>query len=647
MRYPALARPLALGPVVLRNRVVSAPMERNYSTPDGEMTRAYIDYLAARAEGGAALVFSEASYVRADGRGRARQAGVAEDRHIPGLAAMAAAVHEHGAKAGVELNHGGRTVRSRVSGLPPVAPSAVPCPPAGGDMPAVLGGEEVHDLVECYGKAARRCREAGVDVLSVHAAHGYLVHQFLSPLTNLRTDEFADPLRFLDLVLAAVRNAAPELCVGIRISAFEGVPGGLDAARTLELVRAARLDLIDFIDVSAGNYEAAQWMVQPGEWPPGILADHAEPYRTLGLPVGVAGRISDPQVAEEVVVRGRADFVSMARALHADPRWPRRVLAGEPFRPCIACNVCIDSLHGGAPVPCSVNPDVGVPEPRRSGTARPSSRHGPSGGVVVVGGGPAGLETARLAAGRGLKVRLLERESRLGGRFRLAAALHCNPGHHRVLDWYAGELDRLGVEVRTGVAVDAAVLASLRPDAVVLATGRAPRLPEVEGAGPPNVTEIAEWLREGGEPPEQCTIWGADQAAMAVADDIAVHGGRVQIIAARETPAPEVGPRARMLPIARLAENPAVRILLGRRVVRVGTDHLVVRGPAGREEIAAPGPVLVSPEPAPGPERPRWLPANTGTPLRLVGEAAGVPNSLGAVLRDAVSVAGTFPAEIG
>ncbi|GAA2264153.1 hypothetical protein GCM10010402_19880 [Actinomadura luteofluorescens] len=174
--------------------------------------------------------------------------------------------------------------------------------------------------------------------------------------------------------------------------------------------------------------------------------------------------------------------------------------------------------------------------------------------MIVVGGGPAGLETARLAAGRGLKVRLLERESRLGGRFRLAAALHCNPGHHRVLDWYAGELERLGVEVRTGVAVDAAVLASLRPDAVVLATGRAPRLPEVEGAGPPNVTEIAEWLREGGEPPEQCTIWGADQAAMAVADHIAVHGGRVQIIAARETLAPEVGPRARMLPIARGGE---------------------------------------------------------------------------------------------
>ncbi|MCR3744985.1 2,4-dienoyl-CoA reductase [Actinomadura glauciflava] len=313
MRYPALARPLTLGPVVLRNRVVSAPMERNYCTPDGEMTRAYIDYLAARAEGGAALVFSEASYVRADGRGRARQAGVAEDRHIPGLAAMAAAVHEHGAKAGVELNHGGRTVRSRVSGLPPVAPSAVPCPPAGGDMPAVLGGEEVHDLVECYGRAARRCREAGVDVLSVHAAHGYLVHQFLSPLTNLRTDEFADPMRFLDLVLAAVRNAAPELCGGIRISAFEGVPGGLDAARTLELVRAARLDLIDFIDVSAGNYEAAQWMVQPGGVAP----------RDPGRP---RGALPDARPAGG---RGGTDQRSGGRRGGRRP-WPRRLREHGP-----------------------------------------------------------------------------------------------------------------------------------------------------------------------------------------------------------------------------------------------------------------------------------------------------------------------------
>jgi 2,4-dienoyl-CoA reductase-like NADH-dependent reductase (Old Yellow Enzyme family) len=638
VNYPALTAPLRLGPVTLANRIVSAPMERNYCTTDGVVTDAYVAYLTARAAGGAALVFSEACYVRADGKGRVRQMGVDEDRHMSGITDLAGAVHRHGAKLGVELNHGGRTAQRRVSGLWPVAPSAVPCPPAGGDMPRALGREEIHDLVECYGAAARRCREAGVDVLSVHAAHGYLIHQFLSPLTNRRMDEFAAPTRFLDLVLQAVRRGAPDLCVGIRVSALEGVPGGLDNERSLELIRSTRLDLIDFIDVSAGNYEAAQWMVQPGEWRPGVLAPYAVRYRGLGLPVGVAGRISDPETAEALLVDRQADFVSLARALHADPNWPRSVATGSSYRPCIACNLCIDSLHSGDPVPCSVNQDVGGTVDR---PVRPTSRRGATGvGVLVVGAGPAGLETARLMARHGHSVHLVEREAQIGGQFRLAAALHGNPDFHKLLSWYARELAELGVVTRTRTEADATIVAELRPEAVVVATGGHGYISDVAGADLPHVIDIRDWLRRGEATPAHCTVWGTDRAAMAVADHIAVHGGEVLIVGAQPRLAPEVGPRARMLQAGRLEDNPKVRIRLNSRVRLIRPDHLVVDGPGGDMAIPTYGPILISHGvQAEARLATRFRTAAPGLPVHLAGLAAGVGNSMHDALQSATAVA--------
>lgn len=336
--------PMTLGRVRLRNRFVAAPMERNYCEIDGTMTRHYIDYLARRARGGAALVFTEASYVRADGKGRLRQMGVDVDERIADIARLAEAVHAKGSLLGVELNHGGRTAQGAVSGYAPVAPTAIPCHVVGGEMPQVLDTEEIHDLVHSYGEAAHRCRQAGVDVLSLHGGHGYLIHQFLSPAYNQRTDEFADPALFVNLVIEAVRQAAPEMAVGLRLSAFEGAEDGLDAAATLERMRSVDTASLDFLDISAGNYEAGQWIIQPGEWPRGLLAPYAPPFREFGVPIGVAGRISTPEAAARIVETGQADFVSLARTLHADPDFPNRAMDGGRYRPCIGCNYCIDNL---------------------------------------------------------------------------------------------------------------------------------------------------------------------------------------------------------------------------------------------------------------------------------------------------------------
>ncbi|MBG0567370.1 oxidoreductase [Actinoplanes aureus] len=214
-----LASPLRVGRLLLRNRIVAAPMERNYGTRDGRVTERYIAYLRARAAGGAALLFTEATYVRPDGRGRLFQLGAHADHVAPGLRALCDAVHGEGALLGVELNHAGRVAEPYVSGYQPVAPSPVPY---AGRVPRELSTDETAQIVHAFAVAARRCVDAGADVVGLHAAHGYLIHQFLSPRTNHRTDRYADPVRFVNEVIVAVRHAVPDAPLVLRISAMEG-----------------------------------------------------------------------------------------------------------------------------------------------------------------------------------------------------------------------------------------------------------------------------------------------------------------------------------------------------------------------------------------------------------------------------------------
>lgn len=634
----AATTPLALGrngrpQRTLRNRLVSSPMERNYGTTDGRMTAQYADYLVTRARAGLAIVTIEATYVRADGKGRTHQLGLHTDDVLPGFRELTDAIHAAGALAAVEINHGGRTAQSAVSGFPPVAPAAVPCEVAGGEMPRALTTRECHELVDAYAQAARRAAAAGFDVISIHGGHGYLVHQFMSARTNGRSDEFGSPEHFANLVIRAVRAAAPGAIVGMRISVLEGVPDGLDAEQTLEVVSRLDLDELDFLDLSAGSYEAGEWIVQSGEWKPGVLAEYARPYRRFGLPLGMAGRLNSPGAIEAVLADGVCDFVSLGRAVHADPGFVRGVLEGSPYRPCIACNVCIDNLGLGQ-VTCTVNPAVGrsrvpVPTPtlrraddaaRPGAVVRPAAPH-----ALVLGAGPAGLTAARELAAAGARVTLLEAGERIGGQFALAAGMRPTPDFHRYLDWNHAELARLGVDVRLGGAVDGpadarglgALAREHGADGIVVATGGARpepdfRIPGAEAGGTPGepahdgVLDVRDWL--AGRPevldgtdgvPEAVTIWGADSVAMSVADTLAACGTRVLLIGPEQVIAPESGRRAKILAVPRLKANPDVRIMLDSRIVEAeapGTPAGRVRvvGPGGEQWLDAPGPVLVS-----------------------------------------------------
>ena len=589
MSAARLDAPLRLRGVTLPNRIVGAPMERNYCDLLGRVTPRYVDYLARRAAGGTGLLFTESCYVSQAAKARPFQMGLHGDHAVDGLARLAAAVHAEGARLGVELNHAGRVVPSSVSSLQPVAPSAVPCVEVAGELPRALTVAEIDQVVADFAAAAARAVRAGVDVIAVHGAHGYLVAQFLSPRSNHRTDEYGEPTAFLNRVLTAVRAEVGEpVPVFLRLSAFEGLPGGLDEEQSLALAGGMALDTVDVVDISAGTYGAGQWITPSGEVPEGYLARTAQRYRRFGRPVSVAGRITTPAAAARVVADGLADLVVVGRALHADPDWARHALQGTDPRPCISCNQgCADVIHRGLPLWCAVNPETGF-------EGRPAARVPHPGRLLVVGGGPAGLSAAVTAARSGWRVRLIERADRVGGQLRLAAGLRSKPQFRLLLSWYEDQLARFEVELRTGVTAPVDDLLS-DADAVVVATGGTGYLPPVPGSDHARVVDVRDWLRRRVEPPgRRITVWGADRVGVAVADDLAGRGYEVLLVGSQQELAPDAGHREKLAAVERLRASPNVTIHLGASVEAIDEEHLTCGWEGALVTLPNPGTVIAS-----------------------------------------------------
>lgn len=617
---PMLARPVQVRGVRFRNRIVGAPMERNYCDRSGTVTPRYVDYLARRAAGGAGLLFTESCYIAQEGKARNLQMGLHGEHVIDDLARLADAVHAEGALLGVELNHGGRVVPSAVSQQQPVAPSAIPCAEIGGEMPRALSATEIAEIVAKFALAARRAVDAGVDVLAVHGAHGYLIGQFLSPRSNHRGDEYGKKTAFLNEVLAAVRGEVGDAVpISLRLSAFEGLPGGLDEDASLALAGEMSLDLVDVVDLSAGTYGAGHWITPSGEVEEGYLASVASRYRAPGRLVGVAGRITTREAAERVLGES-ADLVVVGRALHADPDWSQHVISGTQLRPCISCNQgCADVIHQGLALWCAVNPATGheIRSPVPSRSRDRSERR-----IVVIGGGPGGLEAARTAASAGFGVRLVERADQLGGQFALAARLKSKPQFRRLVDWYEQQLADLDVDLALGRDVSGADVESAA--AIVVATGGVGLVPPVPGSELDRVTDIRTWLeRHLSDSVPAATIWGADRAALFVADDLAARGCRVTVVSAETELARDAGGREKQPAMERLAASENVRVELGVAIERI-TEDAVIGIRAGEEKVVVPqtGPVLAShgtvPAPVPAPVSEFGRDAAC-----VVGEAAG------------------------
>jgi len=485
-----LFTPIRIGSLELKNRIVMAPMATHYADETGAVTERLKNYYAARARGGAGLITIESGFVHPLGRGGSRRMGLHEDRLIPGLRGLVDAVHGEGARICSLLHHAGRQINVRnTSGQYPVSASSLPAAMEG-VVPRTLKIAEIEELVEAFGQGARRSRAAGFDAILIHAAHGYLIHQFLSPLSNIRRDRYGGTLsrrlRFLqEIVLRCRESVGKDFPLMVRISASEFIPGGIALKDGQKIARRLEEWGVKAIHVSAGTHDTVEMEIQPMAIPRGCLVHLAEGIKkAVRIPVGTVGRIVDPKMAEEILQQGKADLVAMARALLADPEFPRKALEGksEDIRPCIAClQGCREPLYLGLPITCLVNPRAGMEAEYKIEPAEKRKR------VLIIGAGPGGMEAARVAALRGHEVTLAEKENHPGGQFHLASLPAGKEEIGVYLNYLSGQLKNLGVKVQLNQEVTPEKLKETKADAVILAAGGFPLVPAIPGIDRKNV----------------------------------------------------------------------------------------------------------------------------------------------------------------
>ena len=596
----ALFSPIKLGTLSLRNRIVMAPMATGFGTYAGQVTDRLIRYYAERAKGGVGLIVTEGNAVAAEGRSGINRLGLYDDNQIAGHKKLTESLHALGTPVSAQLHHAGGVASLKVSGQYPLSCSTVPFlgreDPGLGIIPRTLSKPEVNDLSEKFSQAAVRAKESGYDAVMVHAGHGYLLHQFLSSRKNRRQDQYGgteqNRARFLiEIVEHIRRKVGPAFPIQVRLPAA-GHPRGECTTGFIQKLACWLESLgVSEISISAGSKPEGEEKTFPSAaLAEGFLSIESKRLkRFVNLPVGVVGRIMSVSTAEIILEQKKADLIYLGRPLIADPDFALKVKQGreEFIRPCIVCNKCIDSLRTGSSIRCSVNPVVGQETPESSSRVKNPKK------IVVVGGGPAGMEAARTAAIRGHKVLLFEASNRLGGNLKNAMLCLHKEQISKLMIYYINALRSLGVAVSLEKELTSKSVEELRPDVLVLATGAEPILPEVVGSKLKHVLLAEDFLRNPSSIGSKVAVIGGGMIGLEVADLLAEKGKSVIVIEQLDSIGRGTPAIARKELVSRLCEK-SVKILVSTRAIAIGRAGVLVEHSGERSNISANSVIVAS-----------------------------------------------------
>lgn len=537
MKYSSLLSKGKIGSVELRNRLVMPAMSETLTDKHGSYTDDEMAYYSERAKGGTGLIITSFGCVDPRGLGAANQLCAYDRESIVSLKKISEGVHRNNGKIFLQLHHAGRAADPEITGVQPMGPSAIPTAlEFGGFLPTPreMTREDIQDIIRKFIFAAGIGQQSNFDGVEVHCAHSYLLNQFISPMSNHRTDEYGGSTEnrakiVVEIITGIKAKLGRAFPVSVRLETEEGRPEGLHIEEAVKIACLLEKAGADMINVSAGGYETERLCIaSAGSQPEGYLVENAAKIKAVvNIPVAVVGLIRDFGMADSIIAQGKADFIVMGRPHIADPYMINKLMSNREreIRPCINCLHCTDSAAVGR-MECAVNPTVGFEKDFQS-----FYRNGAGRKIVVAGGGPGGCEAARVLAIRGFNVTLLEKSDRLGGQVNYAAA----PPHKEkmlgLFEYYKYNLARLGVDIRYDTVADADTVAAFSPAAAFVSTGSDPVVPPVEGIHSGNVYTAQQVLGGAVKPRgKDIAVIGSGGTGIETAEFLLDGGNRITLI---------------------------------------------------------------------------------------------------------------------
>jgi len=569
--------------ITLRNRIVMPPMDSNLGNTDGSVTEKVLNYYEQRAKGGTSLIVVEGTYVEIRGKQTTQMLGMYDDNKIEGLTKLANVIKKHGTVASIQMFHAGGQTSKILTGIEAVSASQMTdvmiSEALGGIVEKIhpLTKEEIKEVVKNHGDAAERCKKAGFDGVEIHGAHGYIINQFLSPDINKRTDEYGgileNRMRFLIEIYNEVRSrVGDDFLITVRLNGSDYVDGGLEVDETIQIAKKMEELGANIISVSCGTHSSPKNpMIPYMSFDRAFNVERAEKVKNelKSTPVITVGRINTPNLANDILNKGKSDLIAVGRGLIADPEFVMKVKEErQDIRTCIACNTCITYLMLLKPIECAINPNLfGIEDDIEPAAEKKK--------VLIIGAGPGGIEAAKIAKLRGHDVLVIDKEDKIGGNLQIASVAPMKEEVTSLLTYYEQIIMNLGLNVKLNTSYSPQILDEFKPDYVVLASGSEPILPEIKGLKDVPYKMFSDVLRGDIPTGNNVAVIGGGMVGLEVAEYLEAKGKKVTVIEMLKKLGANVQEMVANVVIPEIQENGNISIHLKTKIEEVKGNKLI------------------------------------------------------------------------